>query len=95
MTTALQAERAERIPNRARTADGAARTVERGQHTISGRLHLVTAEPIQLRPDERIVGSRGGSARDGPGQSAKVPGRCYSLATTASSWFFDPIIPSV
>ncbi len=28
-------------------------------------------------------------------QSSKRPGRCSRLASTASSWFFEPIIPSV
>ena len=51
---------------------------------------------IEVEPPPKKKRRWGSSAATSSGrQSSKRPGRCSRLASTASSWFFEPIIPSV
>src|SRR5581483_4646450 len=43
------------LHDRVRAADGASRTVERGQEAVAERLYLMSAEAHELAPDPRLM----------------------------------------
>ena len=53
--TDVDAELPQRVADRERAADGARRTVERGEEPVAGGVDLAAAKPLELAPNRGVV----------------------------------------